>query len=697
MSLPAAAQIPPPTPLPPVAPQVPHVVKAAQGERSDEYFWLRDDDPKAKRPEVMAYLEAENAYTEAVLAPLAALRGELAAEMRARIDPDDSTPPQYEHGFWYWSEYKTGFEHPLLMRQRGTRERPDRRARRELLLDQNARARGQPFYRVGATAVSPDGSVLAWAEDTVGQRRYTLRFRDLRSGVEYADRIDGVLEELAWANDNRTLFYIRQDPVTLQSGPVWRHRLGAAPEADVMVYDEPDKTQFVELRKSVSGRWIVIDSGGHDSSATLAVDADHPQRPVRTVFARRAKVRHHADHQGGRWVLRTNEDAPNFKLVAAPQRASDERSRWRTLVAGRDDAALERFALFKGGVAVQERVQGDLRLRIQQHGRWRTLPTPAASTLSLHATHDARAAWLRYGVTSMVQPPTLYDWHLARGQAVLRKVQKVPTYDASQYRTQRLWADARDGQRIPVTLAWREGRARQDGGAPLLVTGYGAYGHASNPEFRNHRVSLMDRGFVVAIAHVRGGADLGQAWYEAGRLMHKKNSFNDFVDATQALVQAQWADPKKVFAGGGSAGGLLMGAVANQAPQLYRGMVLQVPFVDVVTTMLDDTIPLTVNEWAQWGDPREKAAYDYMLSYSPYDNLRATDYPAMLVSTGLWDSQVAYFEPVKYVARLRAKKTDRNPLLLAVNMSAGHGGASGRFAILDEIAREYAFLIDLAR
>lgn len=697
MSLPAAAQFSTPEPRPPVAAQVPHVVKSAHGERSDEYFWLRDDDPKSKRPEVMAYLEAENAYTEAVLAPLAALRAELAAEMRARIDPDDSTPPQYEHGFWYWSEHKTGAEHPLLMRQRGTREQPDARARRELLLDQNERARGQPFYDVGATAVSPDGALLAWTEDTVGQRRYTLRFRDLRKGVDLAERIDGVIEQMAWANDSRTLFYIRQDPVTLQSGPVWRHRVGTAAEADVMVYDEPDKTQFVELRNSASRRWIVIDSGGHDSSATLAVDADHPRRAVRTVFARRAKVRHHADHLDGRWVLRTNEDAPNFKLVAAPQRGSDERSRWRTLIAGRDDAALEHFALFKGGVAVQERVQGDLRLRIQRHGRWRTLPAPTASTLTLHAPRDARAAWLRYGITSMVQPPALYDWHLRRGQALLRKVQNVPTYDASLYRTGRLWADARDGQRIPVTLAWREGRARQDGRAPLLITGYGAYGYANDAEFRSTRTSLMDRGFVVAIAHVRGGADLGQAWYEAGRLMQKKNSFNDFVDATQALVRAKWADPKKVFASGGSAGGLLMGAVANQSPQLYRGMLLQVPFVDVVTTMLDDTIPLTVNEWAQWGDPREKAAYDYMLSYSPYDNLRAMDYPAMLVSTGLWDSQVPYFEPAKYVARLRAKKTDDNRLLLAVNMSAGHGGASGRYAILDEVAREYAFLIDLAR
>jgi oligopeptidase B len=418
---------------------------------------------------------------------------------------------------------------------------------------------------------------------------------------------------------------------------------------------------------------------------------------VRTVFARRPKVRHHADHLDGRWVLRTNEDAPNFKLVAAPQRDSDVRRRWRTLIAGRDDAALESFALFKGGLAVQERVRADPRVRVWRRGRWVTLPAPPASTVTLHPQRDARAAWLRYGITSMVQPPATYDWHLQRGQAVLRKLQKVPTYDASRYRTQRLWVAARDGQRIPVTLAWREGKARQEGSAPLLLTGYGAYGMAYDAEFRSTRVSLMDRGFVVAIAHVRGGADLGQAWYEAGRLMQKKNTFNDFIDAAQALVQAKWADPQKLFASGGSAGGLLMGAVANEAPRLWRGMVLQVPFVDVVTTMLDETIPLTANEWTQWGDPREKAAYDYMLSYSPYDNLRAQDYPAMLVTTGLWDSQVQYFEPAKYVARLRARKTDRNPVLLAVNTSAGHGGASGRFAILDEVAREYAFLIDLAR
>jgi oligopeptidase B len=682
-------------PAPQAAPKQPFTVKSPHGDRVDEYHWLRDDDPKAKRPEIIKHLEAENAYTDAVLAPLAPLRAKLLAELRARVKEDDSAPPQFNGGFWYWTEFKTGQEYPLLMRQRGSPEKPDSRAPKQLLLDQNQRAAGKPYFAVGSTAVSPDGQVLAWTEDTAGRRQYTLRFRNLSTGQEYSDGIPGVLESLAWANDSRTLFYIRQDPVTLQSGPVWRHRLGTKADDDVMVYDEPDKTQFVDIGNSASRRYIIISIGGFDSTETRVVDADHPTRAVQIMLARRAKVRHTADHLDGRWVVQTNEDAPNFKLVAAAQQKPDDRSRWQTLIAGREQATLERFVLFKGGIAVQERVKADSRVRLLQGGRSVPMPVAEASTVTLASNRDARAAWLRYTVTSMVQPQATWDWHLANGKAVLRKTREVPTYDASLYRTQRFWAPARDGQQIPVTLAWRADKAKQDGSAPLMLIGYGSYGASYDATFSSTRASLMDRGFVVAILHVRGGADLGEGWYEAGRLMNKKNTFNDFVDATQALVKAQWGDGKKVFASGGSAGGLLMGVIANEAPQLYRGIVLDVPFVDVVTTMLDETIPLTANEWTQWGDPRQKAAYDYMLSYSPYDNLRAQAYPAMLVTTGLWDSQVQYFEPAKYVARLRTKKTDTNPLLLAVNMTAGHGGASGRFAALAEIAREYAFVLDL--
>jgi oligopeptidase B len=681
-------------PVPPVAPQVPYTVKSPHGDRVDEYHWLRDDDPKAKRPEIMRYLEAENAYTAAVMAPLAPLQQQLVAEMRSRIREDDSTPPVYDHGFWTWREYSAGAEYPLLKRRRGSPVRPDPKAPAEVMLDLPALAAGHAFFRVGGWALSPDGRMLAWAEDTGGRRIHTLRFRDLATGQVLPDSVPGVLEDMAWANDSRTLFYIRQDPVTLQSGPVWRHTLGGA--QDVMVYEEADKTLSVGLERSASRRFVMITINGFDTSETRVVAADRPTQPPQVVLARRDKVRHSADHLRGRWFIRTNEGALNFRLVSAPERAPDVRSLWRTLVPGREQATLERFVLMDQGIALEERVDADSRVRLLQRGRSLPVAAPAGTTVALGENRDPKAAHLRYTLASMVQPQATWDLHLQSGARVLRKQREVPGYEARLYATERLWAPSRDGKRIPVTLAWRRDRARNDGSAPLLVIGYGSYGISYDPAFSSNRVSLLDRGFVIAIAHVRGGAELGQGWYEDGRLQHKQNTFNDFVDATDALLGAGWGAKDRVFASGGSAGGLLMGAVANQAGARYKGMHLAVPFVDVVTTMLDETIPLTANEWTQWGDPREKEAYATMLAYSPYDNLRAQDYAALLVTTGLWDSQVQYYEPVKYVARLRARKTDRNPLLLRVNMAAGHGGASGRFEALAEVALEYAFFLDLA-
>ncbi len=690
-----AAQLP----APPVAPAVPYLVKSPHGDRVDEYHWLRDDDPKTKRPEIMRHLEAENAYAQALLAPLAPLREKLVAEMRSRIKEDDASVPVYDSGWWYWREFKPGAEYPLILRQRGGPEQPDAKAGKQLMLDEPALAQGKAYFSVGSTAVSPDGKVLAWTEDTAGRRIHTLRFKNLETGQVYADQVSGVLEDLAWANDSKTLFYILQDPVTLQSGPVYRHRLGGESKSagsDAKVFEEADKTLFVGLSRSASKKYVVISIGGFDTTETRVIDADSPRGPVRVALARRDQVRHYADHMAGRWIIRTNEGAPNFKLVSAPQRAPDERKAWRTLVAGRVDATIENFALFDRGIAVEERVEADTRVRLLVGSRSLPVAAQAASAVTLGDNRDPRAAQLRYSVTSMVQPQATWDMHLSSGQRVLRKTRAVPGFEAGLYATERMWATARDGKRIPVTLAWRPDRARRDGSAPLLVIGYGAYGSSYDATFSSNRPSLLDRGFVVAIAHVRGGAELGQVWYEDGRLMNKKNTFNDFVDAADALVKADWGASDKVFASGGSAGGLLMGVIANEAPKRWRGIALDVPFVDAVTTMLDETIPLTANEWTQWGDPRQKAAYDYMLSYSPYDQIKAQDYPAIIVTAGLWDAQVQYFEPAKYVSRLRAKKTDHNPLIFAINLEAGHQGASGRFGSLPEIAREYAFFIDLA-
>ncbi len=687
-------------PRPPMARQQPFVVRSPHGDRVDEYHWLRDDDPDAKRAEIIEYLEAENAYARAMLAPGQALHDRLVAEFRARIQEDDRTVPVYDHGWWTWQRFDRGAEHPVLMRRRGGPDGPDAAAADEVVLDQPARAAGHAYYEVGATDISPDGRWLAWTEDTVGRRRHVLHVRDLASGKVLPLAIDGVLEPVVWAADSRTLFYIRQDPVTLQSGPVYRHVLGSDPAGDVKVFEEKDRTQFVHIGHSASRRFVLVEIGGFDTTETRAIPADRPALRPRMVFARRPGVRHSADHLDGRWFLRTNERALNFRLVAAPEDAPDDRSRWRTLVPGRRDAALDDFRLLHGAVAVQERVEADTRVRLVAVDGRRGLARPdlgapaVATTLGEH--RDPAVRHLRIVTTSLVEPDSTWDIDLASGERLLRKRRVVPGYDATRYRTERAWVRARDGARIPVTLAWRADRARCGGRAPLLIEGYGAYGWSYDPHFAGTRVSLLDRGFVVAIAHVRGGAELGQRWYESGRLMRKKNSFTDFIDVTRHLARARWADPARVFASGGSAGGLLMGAVANMAGDLYRGMALHVPFVDVVTTMLDETIPLTANEWTQWGDPRNARAYRYLLSYSPYDNIAAKPYPPMLVTTGLWDSQVQYFEPAKYVARMRARRTDSNPLLFVTQMDAGHGGRPGRFEVLDEVAREQVFFLGLA-
>jgi oligopeptidase B len=616
--------------------------------------------------------------------------------MRSRIVQDDSSVPVFDHGWWTWQAYQPGAEHPRLMRQRGGPAQPDPKAAPQPMLDLAERAAGQAFYKLGAAAISPDGRWLAFTEDTGGRRIHTLRVRNLATGDLLPEAVPGVLESVVWAADSRSLYYLQQDPVLLQSGPVYRHRVGTPAASDTLVYDEPDKTLFTEIRPSASRRYLLVVLRGGDTTETRALRLDREAAPLRMVLARRPGIRHEADHFGKRWFIRTNEDALNFRLVSAPEGAPEVRRSWRTLVPGRAEASLEGFVLLPDGVAVQERVEADQRVRLIRQGRSQPLPSAPGVSVGLGPRPDPRAAHLRYSQQSMVQPEATYDLDLASGQPRLRKTRLVPGYDARLYATQRLWAPARDGKRIPVTLAWRRDAARQDGSAPLLIDGYGAYGLSTDAHFWSAGVSLLDRGFVIALAHVRGGADLGEAWFEDGRLMNKRNSFNDFVDATDALLAAGWGAKDRVFASGGSAGGLLMGAVANQAGARYRGMLMAVPFVDVVTTMLDETIPLTINEYTQWGNPAEKAAYEYMLSYSPYDNLAAQAYPAMYVSTGLWDAQVQYFEPAKYVARLRARKTDANPVLLDTDLTSGHGGASGRFAVLERRAREFAFLIDLA-
>ena len=687
-------------PVPPVARQAAFVVRSPHGDRVDEYYWLRDDHPERKRDDVMAYLRAEQAYTEAMLARQAPLEARLLGEIRGRIKEDDSTPPQHDRGWWYWQSFREGAEYATWMRRRGGPAGPDAGAPDETMLDGNALARGHAFFRISAAEVSPDGAMVAWTEDTVGRRGHSLRIRDLRTGRDLADRVEGTLEPVVWAADGRSLFYMRQDPVLLQSGPVCRHVLGTPASADAVVHDEADETLFTEIEASADRRHLLVEMEGYDTSELRALPLDRPTEPLRVVIPREPGVRSYADHLDGRWVIRTNRDARNFRLMVAADDAVADRTRWTELVPHRADASLDGFALLRGGVAVAERAEANARVRLVpwSGGAGTVVPTrEAAFAMDLADNPDPANPAVRVTYTSMVTPRTVIDVDLATGAQAVRKVQPVVGYDPLEFESARAWAPSRDGKRIPVSICWKRDAWSRDGRHPMLVEGYGAYGFPSDAQFDLAGVSLMRRGFALAVAHVRGGADMGQDWYEDGRLMRKRNTFQDFVDATDFLQREGWADPRRTFATGGSAGGLLMGAVANMAGDRYRGIGIHVPFVDALTTMLDATIPLTTNEWTQWGNPVEsREAYEYILSYSPYDNLAAKAYPAMLVTTGLWDSQVQYFEPAKYVARLRRLKTDANPLVMHVNMEAGHGGKSGRFERLAQVAREQAFFLDLA-
>lgn len=691
----------PPAPHPPRADTVPHVVSSPHGDRIDEYYWLRDDDLERKRPQVMDYLRAENAYCDAMLAHTQPLQDKLVREMRARIKEDDTSVPVYDNGHWYWLRYDEGAEYPVHVRQPGGLDAPDAAAPVQVMLDENLMAQGHAFFELGDWAVSPDNQWLAWTEDTVGRRINTLRIKHLARGEVLPEAIPGVLEEMVWAGDSRTVFYIRQDPQTLQSGPVYRHVRGTDPATDVLVYDEPDKTLFTSVGETSSRRYLTIWMTGFETTELRTVPMDAPTAAPSLALPRRDGVRSYADHLHGRWVIRSNDGARNFRLLMSADDALADPARWHEVIAGRDDATLEEVALFDRGFVVQERVQANVQLRVLP---WPGESTPAPFTVAADETAfvmtigtnlDPALPRLRYEYDSMVTPTSEFEVDLITGERRRLKVRPVLGYDSALYDSARLWAPARDGQRIPVSIMWRKDRFTRDGSAPLYLLGYGAYGYSYDPALPQHALSLIDRGFAFAIAHVRGGAELGEGWYDAGKLEHKQNTFNDFVDVTRHLKAERWAGP--VFASGGSAGGLLMGAIANQAGDDYAGISLWVPFVDVVTTMLDDSIPLTANEWTQWGDPRDKAHYDRMLAYSPYDNIERKAYPPMLVHAGLWDSQVQYFEPAKHVARLRAMKTDANPLLMHMDLEAGHGGKSGRFERLREKAREFAFFLDLAK
>ena len=682
-----------PAATPPDAVKHPHAVKAPFGAvRNDDYYWLRDDE--RDDPQVLAYLNAENAYADAVLAPTKPLQEKLYGEIVGRIKQDDASVPYRERGYWYYTRFETGKDYPVQARRKGSMEAPE-----EILLDVNVMAEGKGYFSVGAAEVSPDNQLLAWADDEVGRRQYVIRFKNLATGEVYPDTITSVSPNMVWADDNRTLLYVENDPETLLSVRVKSHVLGTPASADQLLYEEADDSFYLGIGRTRDDQFICISAESTVSSEIRCAPAADPAS-FSVLAARERDVEYSADHLAGRWVIRTNapgtdgQPARNFKLVTAPT-GSTSRTQWQDWVAHSEDVYIEDFELFDGYTAISERSQGLERLRLlRADGRQEYVKADEpAYSMGLDVNSEPDTPWLRYGYTSMTTPATTFEFNVETGERRQLKQQPVIGYDASQYRTERVWVEARDGVKVPVSLVYKQG-FRKDGTAALMQYAYGSYGLSMDPGFNSSVVSLLDRGMVYAIAHIRGGQEMGRDWYDQGKLLNKRNTFNDFIDVTAALVRQGYAAPDRVAAHGGSAGGLLMGAIANQAPEKYRAIVSQVPFVDVVTTMLDPTIPLTTNEYDEWGNPEARQFYDYMLTYSPYDNLKPQAYPATFIGTGLWDSQVQYWEPAKYVAKLRDVNTGALPLVFRTNMEAGHGGKSGRFRRYRETAEYYAFVLD---
>ena len=680
---------PAPPGKPPVAARRPHEVRSPHGTRVDPYYWLRDD--TRQDPEVLAYLQAENAYKEAVLAPHAATREALYQELVGRLEPELEGLPHGWRGHLYWTRFPQGAEYPLHLRRRDAPGAPD-----EVLLDEAALADGREFFALGSLEPSPDGRLVAWTEDTTGRRQYVLRFKDLTTGELLPDRLAGLGPGLAWDLAGRVIFYVEKDPVTLRGVRVRRHVLGTDPGEDGVVHEEDDESVYLGVDVTRDDRYVVVHRRSILTDEVRFLPAASPFEPLRLLAPRHPGVKVEVDHAAGRWVIRTNWQARDFKLMQVADDQTGDRARWRDLVPAEEGCFVSAFALFEGYLVVGERRGGVDTLRVRDLGSGgdrRILPEDPAGTTHLEVNADPTARRVRWVDSSLVTPDTTYELDMATGERrMLRRDPVRGGHDPAAYATERLWIEARDGARVPVTLVSRRGRA-QTSPAPLYLYGYGAYGHSTTPFFRHHVLSLLDRGFVFALAHVRGGQELGRAWYEDGKLLRKANSFRDFVDVAEGLVARGVASRDQLVASGGSAGGLLVGAATNMRPDLFRVVVAHVPFVDVVTTMLDESIPLTTNEYTEWGDPRQRAFYDAMLAYSPYDNVAARDYPAMLVTTGLWDSQVQYFEPAKWVARLRHRRTDDRHLLLHTDMDAGHGGASGRFRRYQDLAMEYAFVL----
>ena len=684
----------------PDAAQKPHTTDIHGLQLQDDYFWMRlSDEQKAAKEsdaqttEVVDYLKAENAYTKEAMAPTEGLQEKIYEEIVGRIKKDDESVPVLDKGYWYYSRYEEGKEYPYSCRKKGSME-----AAEEVMLDQPAMAEGHNYFAIGGRSVSPDNNLLVYGVDTISRRQYTLYIKDLATGEVFADRIPETTGGATWANDNKTFFYTKKDPLTLRSSQVYRHVLGTDVSQDVLVYEEKDETFSCGIGKTKSEAYLMIASYATVSTEYRFLDANDPNGEWKVLQPRERDLEYSVSHYGDDFYIVTNRNAKNFKLVKTSTEATTY-EHWEDVLGHRDNVLLEGIEIFNRWLVVDERKNGLTQIRLIRwdgsEDKYIPFNDPAYSA-GVGANPDFNASRLRYGYTSMTTPSSVLEYDFDSGEITQLKQQEVlgGTFDPANYVSERLMVEARDGAMVPVSIVYRKGTER-NGKNPLLLYAYGSYGASMDAGFSVARLSLLDRGFVYAMAHIRGGSEMGRHWYEDGKLFNKLNTFNDYIDCGQAMVDEKFTSSDHMYAMGGSAGGLLMGAVMNMAPNLFNGVIAAVPFVDVINTMLDESIPLTTGEFDEWGNPKDKAYFDYIMQYSPYDNVAAQDYPHTLVTTGYWDSQVQYWEPAKWMAKLRDTKTGENLLVMDCNMDTGHGGASGRFKRLRETAMEYAFFMML--
>ena len=675
---------------PPIAAKKDTVLEKHGDKRVDPYYWLND----RENPEVIQYLKDENEYYQKMTAHTQTLQKDLFAEMKSRIKEDDESVPYLYNGYYYITRFEKGKEYPIFSRKKGSLT-----AKEEILFNCNEMAKGHSYFNLGGLNISEDNKLASFSTDLVGRRIYTLQVKNLETGEILADKVENVSGAAVWANDNKTLFYTTKDKVTLRSDKIHKHVLGGDAKSDELIFHEKDETFTIYIAKTKSKKFLVINSSSTLTSEFQILDANKPSDKFKVFQPRTRGLEYDIAHFNDHFYIVTNKDkATNFKVMKTPDNATTKEN-WVDVIPHNDAVLIEGIEIFKNYLVVEERSNGLNKIRVMPwdgSGEY-YLPFEIETYSAYVGTNvDFDTEILRYGYQSLATPSSVIDFNMRTKTKQVMKEQAVlgGKFDKNNYKEERVWATATDGTKVPISLVYRK-EVKKDGNNPLLQYAYGSYGHSMEPNFDSTILSLLDRGFIYAIAHIRGGEDMGRQWYEDGKLLKKKNTFTDFIDCSKYLIDQKYTNPKKLYAQGGSAGGLLMGAVVNMAPELYNGVLAGVPFVDVVTTMLDETIPLTTGEYDEWGNPNDKEYYDYMKSYSPYDNLKAQDYPNMLVTTGLHDSQVQYWEPAKWVAKLRTIKTDKNLLFLDTNMDAGHGGASGRFEALKELAKEFSFLLDL--